>query len=96
MIGVSWYEAEAYCAWLTAALRQQGEIDETQQVRLPTEAEWQTAAHTADHAYLWGDPFDPTKANTKESRLNQTTPVHMYPHGATAKGVYDLSGNVWE
>lgn len=96
VVGVSWYEAEAYCAWLTAELRQQGEIGENQQVRLPTEAEWQIAAHTADHAYPWSDSFDPTKANTRESSLNQTAPVHMYPHGATAEGIYDLSGNAWE
>ena len=63
---------------------------------LPTEAEWLTAAHAADHAYPWGDEFDATKANTKEGGLEQNSPVHMYPSGATPEDIYDLSGNVWE
>ena len=35
-------------------------------------------------------------ANTAESKLERTTPVHMYPDGATPDGVWDLAGNVWE
>ena len=57
-----------------------------------------------DRTYPWGpstgsgrsDDFDPTLANTEESNLGQTTPVHMYRDGKTPEGVWDLSGNVWE
>ena len=48
MVGVSWYEAGAYCDWLTAELRQRGEIGQGDMVRLPTEAEWARVAAGAD------------------------------------------------
>jgi energy-coupling factor transporter ATP-binding protein EcfA2 len=98
VVGVSWYEAEAYCVWLTAQLREQGEIKETEEIRLPTRQEWEAAARGSHgRKYPWGsDDFDPRRANTKESELSQTTPVHMYPTGSTPTGVWDMAGNVWE
>ncbi|PDW00061.1 NACHT domain-containing protein, partial [Candidatus Viridilinea mediisalina] len=39
VIGVTWYEATAYCAWLSEQLQPSGYV-----VRLPTEAEWEAAA----------------------------------------------------
>lgn len=46
--------------------------------------------------YPWRGAFDPALANTKESNLQQTTPVNMHPDGATPAGIFDLAGNVWE
>ena len=46
--------------------------------------------------YPWRGPFDPAFANTEESNLQQTSPVHLYPQGVTADGVWDMAGNVWE
>ena len=46
--------------------------------------------------YPWRGPFDPAFANTEESKLEQTSPVHLYPQGVTADGVWDMAGNVWE
>ncbi len=94
VVSVSWYEANAYCAWLTAELRAGRRIGDDREVRLPTQAQWMQAAGKA--TYPWGDAFDPALANTKESNLGQTTPVHMYPGGQTKEGVWDMSGNVWE
>lgn len=94
VVGVSWYEANAYCAWLTAQLRTKGELLDQEHVRLPTVAEWEQAAHSGAGDYPWGENFVAANANTEESDLNQTTPVHMYPDGATPEGVFDLSGNV--
>jgi len=39
VIGVSWYEAVAYCRWLTEVMRRHGELADGWQIRLPTEAE---------------------------------------------------------
>ena len=112
VVGVSWYEAVAYCRWLTGELRAKGEIGQDEEVRLPTQKEWLRAAlppsnsphsggradgSAVDDLYPWGSAdFDPARANTKESDLKQTTPVQMYPEGASAEGVWDLAGNVWE
>jgi hypothetical protein len=103
VVGVNWYEAEAYCAWLTARWRADGVITDNELVRRPTRAEWEQAARhgappPADDAtdYPWRGPFEASRANTNESGLEQTTPVHMYRHGQTADHVWDMAGNVWE
>ncbi|MBK6432537.1 SUMF1/EgtB/PvdO family nonheme iron enzyme [Candidatus Amarolinea dominans] len=97
VVGVSWYEANAYCAWLTEHLRGQGLISGGQAVRLPTQAEWEQAARSTDgRAYPWGPTFDAARANTRESSLQQSTPIWMYPDGQTPEGVWDMAGNVWE
>jgi hypothetical protein len=97
VVGVSWYEAAAYAQWLTGRLRGEGQIGAHEEVRLPKEAEWEWVAGGAQkRPYPWGTTFDAWRANTKESELDQPSPVHMYPDGATPEGVWDLAGNVWE
>ncbi|RLT38983.1 MAG: hypothetical protein DWI57_11040 [Chloroflexi bacterium] len=119
VVGVSWYEAVAYAAWLSEQMHQQGSLRPTYELRLPTGDEWMRAASPpsnsphfggrtvaaasarsrgrAEDVYPWGSTeFDPARANKEESGLGQTTPVHMYPDGRTAEGVWDLAGNVWE
>lgn len=87
---VSWYDAVAFCRWLTATLGYE--------VRLPTEWEWQQAATGGDplNDYPWGPEWDSSKANTLESDLRRTTVVGMYPLGASLVGALEMSGNVWE
>jgi hypothetical protein len=103
VVGISWYEAEAYCKWLTNRGRAAGFVGNGEAVRLPTQAEWMAAVRhgrpgpTDDaHDYPWRGAFVESHANTKESGLKQTSPVHMYPLGVTAGGVWDMAGNVWE
>ena len=51
VVGVSWFEAEAYCNWLSEELGRP--------IRLPTEEEWERAArHTDGREYPWGKEFD--------------------------------------
>ena len=99
---VSWYDAVAFCRWLTARVKAltpgpspsgRGKWE----IRLPTEWEWQWAAQGSDgREYPWGDTFDSKKCNTYESGQRKTRPVTMYPKGASPYGVMDMAGNVWE
>jgi formylglycine-generating enzyme required for sulfatase activity len=67
-------------------------------IRLPTEWEWQQAATggNSSNQYPWGKKWDAARCNSKESRLNRTTSVGIFPQGATLQGVLDMAGNVWE
>ncbi|MCB9449834.1 MAG: SUMF1/EgtB/PvdO family nonheme iron enzyme [Anaerolineaceae bacterium] len=68
VVGVSWYEAAAFCKWLSA---QTGE-----KIMLPTEQQWQRAAQgDDDRTYPWGDYWDTSRCNTRESGISRTTPV---------------------
>ncbi|MCP4427909.1 MAG: SUMF1/EgtB/PvdO family nonheme iron enzyme [Chloroflexi bacterium] len=88
-VGVTWYEAVAYAAWLQ---RKTG-----RPYRLPTEAEWERAArHTDGRSYPWGDEWRANAANSKEINLKQTAPVGAFPQGTAVCGAADMSGNVWE
>lgn len=89
VVGVSLYEAMAFCRWLSA---QSGE-----RITLPTEGQWQRAAQGDDgREFPWGDEGpDETRCNWNRS-VDETTPVTRYPGGASPYGVMDMSGNVWE
>jgi len=89
VIGVSWYEAQAFCVWLSQHLGYP--------VALPTEAQWEAAARGPQRPiYPWGDTWDADQANTGESGPGRTTAVGIYPHGANWCGALDMGGNVWE
>jgi formylglycine-generating enzyme required for sulfatase activity len=90
VVGVSWYEAVAFCRWLSEA---RGE-----NVTLPTEQQWQRAAQGNDgRAYPWGNEWDAARCNTHESGIGQTTLVTRYEgRGDSPFGVVDMAGNVWE
>ncbi|HEY7339552.1 MAG TPA: SUMF1/EgtB/PvdO family nonheme iron enzyme [Ktedonobacterales bacterium] len=93
VVYVSWEDSVAYAAWLAQVTGRPW--------RLPTEAEWEKAARWDPWAdtvrrYPWGDTFDPSRANTSESRIGRTTAVGSYPSGASPYGAEDMAGNVWE
>ncbi|NCP86803.1 SUMF1/EgtB/PvdO family nonheme iron enzyme [bacterium] len=96
VVGVTWFEAEAYCRWLNQQPLGM-EIPKGYCVRLPNEEEWERAARFTDgREYPWNAGFAPKFTNTGESKLKATTAVCTYPLGKSQEGVWDLSGNVWE
>lgn len=94
VVHIAYEDAMAYCNWANR--------------RLPTEAEWESAAQGAldNNIFTWGN--DPTfldkQANTWQGVFpvkNVSTdgyeliaPVKSFP--ANSIGIYDMMGNVWE
>lgn len=98
VVGVTWFEAAAYCCWLDEKLRQCGRLaDAGLQLRLPSEVEWEYAARGgAQREFPWDGGFAPERANTLESGIGRPTPVGLFSRGASAHGLLDMAGNVWE
>jgi len=100
VIFVSWFQAQAFCAWRGG--------------RLPTEAEWERAAsfdvqQGIRHIYPWGDEFDGELLNfcdvncpdadrdvAFDDGFGDTAPVGSYQEGRSPINIFDVSGNVME
>jgi formylglycine-generating enzyme len=88
VVGVSWYEARAYCDWLTTLTGRS--------YRLPTEAEWERAARGGIEGALfpWGDaPYD---SLPDYATRWQTGPEPVGKSSPNAYGLFDICANVHE
>lgn len=100
--GVSWWEAQAYCAWLSA---QGVVVPDGWQVHLPTEAQWERAARgplvagVRPAIWPWGDAPGLARMNcveTPDLRPHRLLPVGCFPDAIGPTGIWDQAGNVWE
>jgi formylglycine-generating enzyme required for sulfatase activity len=81
--GVTWYDALAYCRWLSEKTGRN--------YSLPNEAQWEKACRGENNcAFPWGDEFDPGRCNHGRPAL---APVNAYP-AQNEHGCFDLVGNV--
>ncbi|MBX0330069.1 SUMF1/EgtB/PvdO family nonheme iron enzyme [Oscillochloris sp. ZM17-4] len=99
VVGVSWYEAAAYCRWLSAIGWERGWLPQDQEIRLPTSLEWERAArHTGPpRSFPWGEATPtPEQANYDKTGLGSTSPVGCFLHDQAVCGALDVVGNVAE
>jgi formylglycine-generating enzyme required for sulfatase activity len=111
IVGVTWYEAVAYCNWrsakegLTPAYDFAGHATlSAAGYRLPTEAEWEYSAAKgasgqAERIYAWGDTWDSNKAvcSVAPASAVKTAEVgNKSTAGDSPQGLADMNGNVWE
>ncbi len=86
VVGVSWFDAVAYCDWLSGVLGLR--------FRLPTEAEWEKAARGGAEGakYPWGDaPFDGS-----DGRFRQDATWQVGAAPPNGYGLIDIGFNVHE
>lgn len=111
VVGVSWEQATAFCAWRTEQYKQSINIPEGMAIesfRLPTEGEWEYAARTGknENKYPWSSEEMQTDngcflGNFKPGEGNYTEDGHLIPakvgsYAANEFGLYDMAGNVAE
>jgi formylglycine-generating enzyme required for sulfatase activity len=97
--GIAWYEAVAFCNWLTQRRRDTRWLRGNQVIRLPSEAEWEVAATWEPRTRqprLWQPPDGAVWQNVVEARIGHASPVGVFPEGGSPSGVFDMAGNLWE
>ncbi|SDX45332.1 formylglycine-generating enzyme family protein [Nitrosomonas oligotropha] len=89
VIKISWYDALAYCRWLSVKLQLP--------IRLPAEWEWQWAAvGGTQQDYPWPGEWNGQRANSTEAGIGRTVATGLYPLGRGPFRVDDMAGNVCE
>lgn len=83
VVGVAWFEAEAYANKYDARL-------------LTFNERMQVARGDERRPYPWGEPFGRGNANTREEVLGKPCAVGLFVRDRTPEGIADLAGNVAE
>ncbi|PYK25535.1 MAG: hypothetical protein DME59_10480, partial [Verrucomicrobia bacterium] len=111
-VKVSWFDAVAFCKWLTEKEHNENLIEDRQAYRLPTDSEWSMAVGLANESgstpelrdgkikneFPWGKQWPPPNGagNYAVTQKRGGTTMPAGTFKSNSIGLYDLGGNVWE
>jgi eukaryotic-like serine/threonine-protein kinase len=111
VIKVNWFDAVAFCKWLTEKERQENLLEDRQFYRLPTDLEWSAAVGLPNESgstpeardgkikneFPWGKQWPrPAETGNYGEGPRPGTTMPVGSFKPNALGLYDLGGNVWE
>jgi eukaryotic-like serine/threonine-protein kinase len=111
VVKTNWFDAVAFCKWLTQKERDENLLEDRQSYRLPTDREWSAAVGLPNEAgatpesrdgkikneFPWGKQWPPPGgAGNYASGQRRGTIAPVGSFKPNASGIYDLGGNVWE
>jgi eukaryotic-like serine/threonine-protein kinase len=111
VVKVNWFEATAFCKWLTEKEHDENLIEDRQAYRLPTDLEWSLAAGLASESgdtpqardgkikneFPWGKQWPaPNDAGNYSTARRRGATMPVGSFHSNSLGLYDLGGNVWE
>jgi len=110
-VKVSWFDAMAFCKWLTEKEQNENLIDDRESYRLPTDAEWSMAVGLLNengptpeardskikNEFPWGKQWPPpSDAGNYAGPRRRIATLPVGSFKSNSIGLYDLGGNVWE
>jgi serine/threonine protein kinase/formylglycine-generating enzyme required for sulfatase activity len=111
VVKVNWFDAMAFCKWLTEKERDENILEDRQFYRLPTDLEWSAAVGLTGEAgatpeardgkirneFPWGKQWPPPAgAGNYGTPPRRGATMPVGSFKPNALGIYDLGGNVWE
>jgi hypothetical protein len=111
VVKVNWFDAVAFCKWLTDKERDENWIEDRQLYRLPTDREWslvvglqnevggtpQARDGKIKNEFPWGKQWPPPPgAGNYGSPQRRGATMPVGSFKPNSLGIYDLGGNVWE